>query len=134
MQQALTTPVMRSVVVGALFFGMGLAGALTLPPRHEPMTRRLVLHAHERPNAIYLSAWRDGDLRVTFEDGQLRPITFHVRATLADGCRWMGTETLVPIDARTFAYEYDDTSLDCAPHETQYIPTPRTGLVTVENP
>lgn len=121
------------MVVGALLIGTGVLGALTLGTP-EPSEKRLVLHAPKRCGAIYVTAWREGDLRVHFDDGKLQPLTFYSKRKLPDGCTWMGTEHLRPIDDRTFAYSYTDIALDCAPHETMYIPTPRTGFVVAENP
>lgn len=134
MQQAITTPALRSVVVGALLLGLGGFAAVSFGPRNEPVTRRLVLHAVEEPNAIYLSAWRNGDLLVTFGDDRLRPITFTVRARISDGCRWLGTETLEPIDATTYAYDYSEKILSCERGAEPYAKTPRKGYVTVEAP
>ncbi|MDQ3341145.1 MAG: hypothetical protein M4D80_38825 [Myxococcota bacterium] len=93
-----------------------------------------MLHTVSEPSAIYLSAWRNGDVNVQFENGELRPITFRVRATIPDGCRWEGTETLVPIDDRSYTYEYNDRLLSCPDGgEGGYRPTPRVGIVTVDN-
>ena len=69
----------------------------------------------------------------TFPDSQLHPITFYNRASIHDGCRWLGTETLTPIDSKTFYYDYSETVLECDPGATPFYKTPRTGLVTVED-
>ncbi|MBS1123670.1 MAG: hypothetical protein H6Q90_5898, partial [Deltaproteobacteria bacterium] len=97
------------------------------------VTHRLVLHAVDEPNAFYLSAWRDGDVKVQFDSTELQAITFKVRASVYDGCEWLGTETLVPIDANSFAYDYSETILSCAPDAVPLRKTPRTGLVTIED-
>ena len=132
MQQADTTPLFRSVVVGGLLLGLGAFATIKMPSS-ELVTKRLVLHTVQEPNAIYLSAWRNGDVRVQLENGELRPITFRVRATFPDGCRWEGTETLIPIDHNTFTYDYSERILSCPPTtESTYRKTPRSGLVTVE--
>jgi hypothetical protein len=133
MQQALTTPVLRSVVVGGVLLGLGVFGAIRSECR-EPITRRLVLHACERPNTVYLSAWRDGDLLVTFEGAELQPITFNIRARVFDSCLVQGTETLTPINDRTYHYEYSETILSCDPGGVPVYTTPRTGTVVVANP
>jgi hypothetical protein len=133
MQQAVTTPLFRSVVVGGLLLGLTAFGPSFLSSDSELVTKRLVLHTVHEPTAIYLSAWRNGDVSVQLEDGDLRPITFRVRGTIPDGCRWEGTETLIPIDHKTFTYEYSERILSCPPGtESTYRKTPRTGLVTVE--
>lgn len=131
MLQALTTPVWRSVVVGMLLLGVTVTAAVAT--RDRSVTRRLRLHAVDEPNAIYLTMFRDGDLSVRFPDADLRTLTFHVRASVYDGCRWLGTETLVPIDDRTFAYDYAETILGCEPGAQPLRKTPRQGLVTVED-
>jgi len=131
---AVTTPLFRSVVLGGLLLGTAIVAPSFASQTSSNLTsHRLVLHAVEEPTAIYLSAWRNGDVNVQFENGELRPITFRVRATIPDGCRWEGTETLVPIDSKSFTYAYDDRLLSCPDGgEGSYRPTPRAGIVTVE--
>ena len=134
MQQAVTTPAFRSVVVGGLLLGLTVfAPSFASQDKPDHVTRRLVLHTVHEPDAIYLSAWRNGDVNVQLENGELRPITFRVRATIPDGCRWEGTETLIPIDHRSFAYDYSERILSCPEGvESTYRETPRAGIVTVE--
>jgi len=130
---AVTTPVFRSVVVGGLLLGLAVFAPSFASKNSELTSHRLVLHTVSEPSAIYLSAWRNGAVNVQFENGELRPITFRVRATIPDGCRWEGTETLVPIDGKSFTYEYNDRLLSCPDGgEGSYRPTPRVGIVTVE--
>ncbi|MDQ3364755.1 MAG: hypothetical protein M3680_04930 [Myxococcota bacterium] len=130
MLQALTTPVMKSVVVGGVLLGLGVFGALRSDGSCDSVTRRLVLHAAEEPRSIYLTAWRGGDLLVTMDGEELRPITINIRAKVY-GCRVIGTETLTPIDERTYHYDYSETVLSCDPGSAIRT-TPRTGRVTVE--
>jgi hypothetical protein len=119
--------------VGGLLLGLTAFGSSLMSSVPELVTKRLVLHPVHEPTAIYLSAWRNGDVSVQFEDGDLVPITFRVRGTIPDGCRWEGKETLVPIDHKTFTYEYSEEILNCPPGtESTYRKTPRTGLVTAE--
>ena len=131
---AVTTPLFRSVVLGGLLLGTAVVAPTFASQKSSNLTsHRLVLHTVTEPTAIYLSAWRNGDVNVQLENGELRPITFRVRATIPDGCRWEGTETLVPIDGKSFTYEYDDRLLSCPDGgEGSYRPTPRSGIVTVE--
>jgi hypothetical protein len=132
MQQALTSSVARAVVIGGLL----LAGSLALSRGHADPHRqvRLVLHAVAEPDAVYLSWWRDGDVRVELEPGELPGMMFTCRAWIDDGCQWKGIETLEPIDARHYAYSYDETVLRCRPGaQPGYRKTPRTGIVTVED-
>ncbi len=129
MQQALASPVFRSIAIGSLL--LALTAAQVRAKSHH--TRRLVLHAVAQPYTVYISAWRHGDLRISLDDKERTPLTFHTRARVNDGCRWMGTETLEPIDAGRYWYRYTETILDCEPDATPYIKTPRTGVVTVED-
>lgn len=130
MLQAFKAPLLGSIVLGGLVFGLtAVYGARDA----EPVTRRLVLHAADQPNAIYLTAFRDKQLTMTFDDGTLRPLRFEVRAKIFDGCRWLGVETLAPIDHGTFAYDYSEFVLACEDGATPAIKTPRKGIVTVED-
>ena len=132
MQQALTSSVARAVVVGGLL----LAASLALSRGHADSHRqvRLVLHAVSEPDSVYLSWWRDGDVRVELEPGRLPAMMFTCRAWLDDGCQWKGIETLEPIDARHYAYSYEEVVTRCHPGAEldRYRKTPRTGIVTVE--
>jgi len=130
MQHALTAPVFKSIALAALALGLGVAATSQAPKR---VTHRLSLHAVDRPGAVYLTVFRDGDIRVRFDGEQLHPMTFKVHASVSDGCRWLGTETLVPRDERSFDYEYSEQILDCDPDATPCIKTPRKGIVTVED-
>lgn len=130
MQQALTTPLLKSVVLGTLLLS---AGAIYAASTDHSVTHRLVLHTIEEPGAIYLSEWKARDVKATFEDGDLRPITFTMTADMFDGCRWRATETLIPIDESTFSYDYSETILGCAEGAVPMIKTPRTGTVTIED-
>ncbi|MEJ7596559.1 MAG: hypothetical protein WKG01_01510 [Kofleriaceae bacterium] len=128
MLPAVTTPWFKSAVLGLALLGLGATAAA----RHDPPGwRRLVLQTVSEPDTFYLSAFRDGDLRLSFPDG-LRPITFHTRASVTDGCRWLGIEKLVPLDANTYAYAYSEVILDCAFDAKPADMTPRIGLVHVE--
>lgn len=129
MLHALSTPVARSL---ALLVAVLTATGIYTATRDDRVTRRLVLHAIEEPDSIYLSAWTRGDVRIKY-DGSLEPITFEMRAWLSDGCRWRATEKLFPIDDRTFAYSYEETIEVCKCGAVPYRKTPRIGTVTVEN-
>ena len=131
MQQALTTPLLKSVVLGTLLLS---AGAIYAASTDHSVTHRLVLHTTEEPGAIYLSEWKvRDDVKATFDDGEIRPITFHMTADMFDGCRWRATETLIPIDEKTFSYDYSETILGCVEGSVPMIKTPRTGTVTIED-
>jgi hypothetical protein len=130
MQQALTTPLLKSVVLGTLLLS---AGAIYAASTDHSVTHRLVLHTTEEPGAIYLSEWKvREDVKATFDDGELHTIQYRMTADMFDGCRWRATETLVPIDGNTFSYDYSETILGCADGAVPMIKTPRTGIVTVE--
>lgn len=128
MQQALTFPFYRSVAVGGLLLALSVTQF-----RSKPRVHHLALHAVAQPGALYLTAWRHGNVSVPIRGDKLVPLTFETLASVNDGCRWQGTETLVPLDNRRYAYRYDETILDCDPGATPYYKTPRTGIVTVED-
>jgi len=128
---ALLTPLFKSILFAALIGSAGI-GKLLTTDADQSVTRQLALHTESLPNAIYLTAWRDGDVSFTFPDSKLHAITFYNRASIHDGCRWLGTESLTPIDDKTFFYDYSETVLDCDAGATPFYKTPRTGLVTVE--
>jgi hypothetical protein len=119
-------PILKLSALGAL--ALSAAAFAAAPRHHPPVHHRLALDAPVLPRALYLSAWMDGDV---FVDGDLSPMQFTTRAYVSDGCRWMGTETLEPIDEHQLAYRYDETILGCEPGATPYIKTPRTGVVNV---
>jgi hypothetical protein len=132
MQHALVAPVFKSIALAGLALGLGAAAsALSLSP--ERATHRLRLHAVDAPNAVYLSVFRDGDIRVRFQGDSIHPVTFETRARVFDGCRWLGVETLTPRDGRSFDYDYSERILSCRPGATPTGKTPRKGLVTVED-
>ena len=130
MQQALTSSVARAVVVGGLLLALSLALSRGHADSHRQV--RLVLHAVSEPDAVYLSWWRDGDVRVELEPGELPGMMFTCRAWVDDGCQWKGIETLEPIDTGHYAYSYEELLLRCRPVAVPYRKTPRTGIVTVE--
>jgi hypothetical protein len=129
MLQALTSSLCRPVAVGGLLLALTLAYGHSATNHH---TRRLVLHTVAEPDSIYLSAWRNGD--VVLSDNPRVPSTliFTTRASVSDGCRWLGTETLEPI-GRSYLYRYEETILGCDEDAVPYRKTPRTGIVTVED-
>jgi hypothetical protein len=130
MQQALTSPVFRSIAVGGVLLVLAISqmGAT----KSTTNGRVMVLHARAEAGAVYLTAWLYGPVPVPFEGEELVPLTFTTRASVSDGCRWQATETLVPVGPTRYAYRYDETLLDCEPGATPYRKTPRTGCVTVE--
>lgn len=126
MQLALSAPVLKSLVVAGLALGAGIAAEAT---SSSCQLHRLSLHAIDQPGALYLTVFRDGDIHVRFD--KMRPMRWETRAWVSDGCRWLGTDTLIPRDDRSFDYEYSETLLGCEPGSTPYYKTPRTGVVTV---
>ena len=128
MHHALSTPLFKSCVLGLVLLSLGATAAAL---HKDPVSRRLSLFAPVIPDELYVSAWRNGDIVVTFEDDQLVPIQLRTRASLTDGCRWLGIETLTPIDSRTFAYDYSEVILDCEWGAKPALKTPRTGIVLV---
>jgi hypothetical protein len=132
MLHAVTTPLFFSVVLGGLLGGATLA-ATQLQTSDALSSKRLVLHAVDRPNSVYLSAFRDGDLHVELDGDHLSPLTFKTRAAVFDGCRWLGVESLTPLDHRSYSYRYDEYVLECDCGATPTAKTPRTGLVVVHD-
>jgi hypothetical protein len=130
MQHALTAPVFKSIALAGLALGLGVAASSLSPER---VTHRLALHAVDAPDAIYLSVFRNGDIRVRFDGDEIHAITFKTYATVFDGCRWLGIEKLVPRDERSFDYDYSERILSCEPGATPTRKTPRKGIVTVED-
>jgi hypothetical protein len=129
MPQALSSPVYRSIAVVGLLLALTLAFGHPAGKHHG---RRLVLHAVAEPNSIYLSAWSNGDVVLTDYPDTPATLVFSTRASVSDGCRWLGTETLEPL-GRSYSYRYDETILDCDADAVPFRKTPRTGIVTVEN-
>src|SRR5689334_9794385 len=87
-------------LVGSALIGLG---ALFLP-RAEPGIYRFTLHAPDMPQTIYISAWNDGDVYVDHDGSDGKTLTFTRRADEHDGCRWQGTEKLVPIGPHAYMY------------------------------
>jgi hypothetical protein len=129
MLHALTSPVFRSIAVAGVLVALTLSQAShgATKSRHG---RRMVLHAPSAPNSLYLTAWRHGDVPVPFDGNELVPLKYTTRA-LIEGCRWLATETLVPVEAGRYSYRYDETLLGCEPKAVPWNKTPRTGYVTV---
>ncbi len=131
MQQALTTPVGRVALLAAAVLAMGAVRATT---KDHAVTYRLHLDAPVRPDAIYLTRWHLGEVRATFDDGELAPISFRTTAHIYDGCTWEGTETLTPMSATQFHYDYSERRVSCDPGAdlNLMVKTPRQGIVTIE--
>ena len=129
MQQALTSSLGRSFAVAVAVAGLMVAFA----PGSKPHKHHLALHAVDQPGALYLTAWRNGTVSVPIKGDKLVPLRFSMKASINDGCRWEGIETLLPIDNHRYFYRYDEEILECEPGADPYLKTPRTGLVTVED-
>jgi len=128
MLHALTAPVYRSVLVAGLVLALGAVAH----GRHDPSKHRLALHTEWRSDAIYLSAWTQGEeLTMSLAD-TATPLTLGNRGWMWDGCHWLGVETLTPVDDHTYAYRYDETVLECKPGHHPTFKTPRTGYVAVD--
>lgn len=130
MQSALTTPVMKSIALAGLALGLGVAASSLLSPDH--VTHRLKLHATDVPGYVYVTVFREGDIRVRFDGDEIYPFKVKTYARYA-GCRVLGIETLVPRDARSFDYDYSERILGCDPGSPGLVVTPRKGVVTIED-
>jgi hypothetical protein len=129
MLHAVSAPVFKSIALAGLVLGLGAVASSRSP---SPVTHRLALHAPSRPQDVYLSLFRHGDVNVRFESGKLESFRHKVYGTL-DGCRWVGIETLTLRDDRSFDYDYREQILSCEPDAEVWIKTPRKGIVTVED-
>jgi hypothetical protein len=124
---ASTPPLLKTLAVAG-----ALAVAAFMAHESKPAegtVQRLVLHAPVAPNALYLTAWSDGDVYVTLHGDAPRAMTFQTRAYINDGCEWLATERLVPDGASRYAYAYSEQILSCEPGATPARKTPRTGYV-----
>jgi len=130
LQDAVSVPSLRWLLLAGALAGAGVLLATTAPC---PTPHRLRLYAVDEPDAVYLSAFRNGDIVVRFDAEAMSTITIEIKARVSDGCTWLGTETLEPIDPSMFTYSYDETILSCAPGAKPSRMTPRTGIVTVED-
>lgn len=128
MQLALASPVFRSLALGTLLLAATVGGVLAHKSRHH---HHLVLHTYSQPGAIYLTAWRNGPVLAPFEGDELEPLVYTTTARVVDGCRWQATETLEPIDAKRYAYRYEEKILSCVEGAVPFYKTPRTGTVTL---
>lgn len=133
MLHAVEAPLLRFAALAGLAVAgtLGAAGSVTPSTDHSACggdVRRLELHAPDEPDAIYLTAWRHGDVFVSVA-GAPRTLTFQTRARIWDGCEWLATETLTPEGEGRFRYRYDEEIVRCAPDATPTRKTPRTGYV-----
>ena len=133
MLDALVAPSAKSIVIGAVVAAAGLA---VIPHHHHHHARhvRLVLEASAECDATYFTPFTTGDVTVTMRDtSDLPPLQFVTRGHYVDGCTWQGTDTLRPIDATHYAYDYSETLISCDPDgdATMTRRTPRSGVVTV---
>lgn len=132
LRQAIVALGPKTLVPVALMGSALLGLAALFVPHAQPGTYRFTLHAPELPNAIYISAWNDGDVYVDHDGSDGKTLTFTRRADEHDGCRWQGMETLAPIGPHAYVYNYDEKILSCEPDAHPFVRTPRRGIVTVE--
>lgn len=130
MRHAQTVPVLGSVLLVAAL----TAGGLYARPTHDRAAHRLVLHTYAEPDATYISAWGHGAVFAKIQPGALTPLRFTQTLRYVDNCRWLGVESLEPIDDHMYSYRYSETLLECEPGATaeRTRKTPRTGIVVVE--
>lgn len=129
MLSALTAPVSRTMMAGGLLLAL-TCGAYAMRDPHRTIT--LSLDTVWADNTVYLTAWEDGhDVTVDLPSEELVPFKFVITARMTDGCRWRATETLTPIDDKTFSYSYGEDILSCRPGAHPAIKTPRVGIAHV---
>jgi hypothetical protein len=137
---AVEAPVKKLVAVGgvALAIVAGLALRSHAEHRHwhhQHTVHRLTLHAPIEASAIYYTVFANGDVFVRdLQHGQgNKPLQFRARVETPDSCYWEVTETMTPVDARHYSYDYDEQPAGCDPDALpSYIATPRTGEVVVD--
>jgi hypothetical protein len=117
------------IAVGGVLLALTISQVSHGAKRHHG--RRMVLHAISEPHSLYLTAWRNGDVVVPFEGDELLPLKYKTRA-LIEGCRWLATETLTPLEPARYSYRYEETLLACEPGAVPWRKTPRGGFVTIE--
>jgi hypothetical protein len=103
------------------------------PPRAETRRFHLKLQA-PRQGGIYFSAWADDKDVVADKDASdHQTVTYHRNYIWLDGCVWEATETLTPVDATHYQYQYREAPQSCPDGATAAIgaTTPRDGTVTV---
>jgi hypothetical protein len=127
MLQAVEAPVLKMVAIAGAAL---LAGAFAAPERDPGVVQRLQLFAPERPNAIYETAWAEGDVFIKLRDGKPAPRTFQKRS-FHFGCEWLSVEVIVPDGPNRYFYTYDEEKLWCAEDAPASIATPRTGYAVV---
>jgi hypothetical protein len=126
MLQAVEAPVLKM----AAFAGVVVLAGAFAAPRDPSVVQRLELHAPKRANAIYETAWADGDVYIKLRDGKPAPRTFQKRS-FHWGCEWLSVETIVPDGPNRYFYTYDEEKLWCADGAPPSIATPRTGYAYV---
>jgi hypothetical protein len=126
MLQAVEAPVLKLVAIAGAAL---VAGAFATPPREPQVVQRLQLFAPERPNAIYETAWAQGDVFIKL-DGKPTARTFQKRS-FHFGCEWLSVEVIVPDGPNRYFYSYDEEKLWCADGAPESIATPRTGYAVV---
>lgn len=83
---------------------------------------------------MYFSAWADGQDVVADKDGSdNQTVTYRRRYVWFDRCVWEATETLTPVDAKHYEYQYRETPESCPEGARAALgaTTPRDGNVTV---
>lgn len=127
MFHAIQSPLFKMIAAGAA--ALSLTAMLAHP--HVMPSHHLSLHAPVHKGYLYLTAWEHGDVVLRYDHAPAK-ITLTQEAWINDGCKWRGTETLVPVDDHTFAYHYEETILSCVAGATPCIKTPRAGFVAVD--
>src|SRR5260370_32037868 len=80
-------------LVGSALLGLGAL----LMPHAQSGIYRFTLHAPAQSNAIYISAWNDGEVYVDHDGSGGKTLTSTRRADEHAGCRWPGTAPLPPL-------------------------------------
>lgn len=119
---------------GALLAGglalAGLSGEPHAIDAATPTAYRLSLDTVSDPICYYGSAWNDGDVFLSHDASDGRPVTLTSRYEFQDGCTWEATETLTP-NGSGYSYDYSEHYVSCRPGASPGIACARHGSVTV---
>ncbi|HEX4421932.1 MAG TPA: hypothetical protein VH165_28665 [Kofleriaceae bacterium] len=132
---------MRTRRLAALVVPLLLAsqafGSQAHPSRPDPETGKFRLALEITGGSrggTFFSAWTDNQDVITDKDASdQQTVTYHRRYIWLEGCTWDASETLTPIDATHYTYQYRENPVSCPDGARAAVEavTPRDGKVTV---
>lgn len=129
MQPLLRLSLKRGMWVGGLVLAVGVAALATR--RTTPGRYRLELNAPRDPMCYYGSAWNDGDPLLMHDASDGETIVMTREFAWEDGCIWRATETLRPVSAAEYVYEYEEHPIYCGCDMRPAPACPTVGTVKV---